>query len=60
MFAALGGPFSGERPPPAVVLANIEARYGLDQPYIVQIFNYDKTSYFISILARHFNTATAL
>jgi oligopeptide transport system permease protein len=37
MFAAPGGPFGGERPPPAAVLANIEARYGLDQPYIVQM-----------------------
>ncbi len=42
MFAAPGGPFSGERPPPAAVLANIEARYGLDQPYVVQMFNYVK------------------
>ena len=40
MFAAPGGPFSGERPPPAAVLANIEARYGLDQPYWKQMFDY--------------------
>ena len=42
MFAAPGGPFSNERPPPPAVLANIEARYGLDQPYVVQMFNYVK------------------
>ena len=40
MFAAPGGPFNGDKPLPAAVLANIEARYGLDQPYIVQIWNY--------------------
>ena len=40
MFAAPGGPFNTEKPLPAAVLANIEARYGLDQPYVVQIFNY--------------------
>jgi oligopeptide transport system permease protein len=46
MFAAPGGPFGGERPPPAAVLANIEARYGLDQPYIVQMFSYVKNVVF--------------
>ncbi len=40
MFAAPGGPFNAERPLPPQVLANIEARYGLDQPYWKQIFNY--------------------
>ncbi|PVA06746.1 oligopeptide ABC transporter permease OppB [Thalassorhabdomicrobium marinisediminis] len=40
MFAAPGGPFTGERPPPAAVLANIEARYGLDQPYWKQMWDY--------------------
>ena len=39
MFAAPGGPFNAERPLPPDVLANIEARYGLDQPYLVQMFN---------------------
>ncbi|TNC74845.1 oligopeptide ABC transporter permease OppB [Rubellimicrobium roseum] len=42
MFAAPGGPFNAERPLPPDVMANIEARYGLDQPYAVQIFNYVK------------------
>ncbi len=42
MFAAPGGPFNSERPLPPEVMANIEARYGLDQPYVMQIFNYVK------------------
>jgi oligopeptide transport system permease protein len=42
MFAAPGGPFNSERALPPEVMANIEARYGLDQPYVVQIFNYVK------------------
>ncbi|MBT8411935.1 MAG: ABC transporter permease subunit [Octadecabacter sp.] len=42
MFAAPGGPFGGERPLPAEVMANIEARYGLDQSYLVQMFTYVK------------------
>lgn len=40
MFSAPGGPFNTERPLPPEVLANIEARYGLDQPYVVQVWNY--------------------
>ena len=40
MFAAPGGPFNAERPLPPQVLANIEAKYGLDQPYWKQIFDY--------------------
>lgn len=40
MHAAPGGPFSSERPLPPQVLANIEARYGLDQPLWRQMFNY--------------------
>lgn len=40
MFAAPGGPFSGERALPASVQANIEAQYGLDQPYYRQLFTY--------------------
>lgn len=40
MFSAPGGPFNGERPLPANVMANIEARYGLDQPYWKQISDY--------------------
>ncbi|MBQ2259954.1 MAG: oligopeptide ABC transporter permease OppB [Loktanella sp.] len=40
MFAAPGGPFNSERPLPPQVLANIEARYGLDQPYWKQMYDY--------------------
>lgn len=40
MYSAPGGPFTSERPLPPEVLANIEARYGLDQPYWRQIFDY--------------------
>ena len=40
MYAAPGGPFGGERPLPPEVLANIEAKYGLDQPFWKQIVNY--------------------
>lgn len=40
MYAAPGGPFNSERPLPAQVMANIEARYGLDQPYWKQMANY--------------------
>ncbi|KZL19890.1 Oligopeptide transport system permease protein OppB [Pseudovibrio axinellae] len=40
MHAAPGGPFTSERPLPPAVLANIEAKYGLDEPIYVQIINY--------------------
>jgi oligopeptide transport system permease protein len=40
MYAAPGGPFNSERPLPAAVLANIEAKYGLDQPFWKQIVTY--------------------
>ncbi len=40
MYAAPGSPFVGERPLPPEVLANIEARYGLDRPFFQQVFNY--------------------
>lgn len=40
MYAAPGGPFNSERPLPPEVLANIEAKYGLDQPFWKQITNY--------------------
>ncbi len=40
MHAAPGGPFTSERPLPAQVLANIEAKYGLDQPIWHQMTNY--------------------
>ncbi len=40
MHTAPGGPFTSERPLPPQVLANIEARYGLDQPYWKQLADY--------------------
>ena len=40
MYAAPGGPFNSERPLPPEVLANIEAKYGLDQPFYKQIGTY--------------------
>lgn len=40
MYTAPGGPFTSERPLPAQVLANIEAKYGLDKPMIVQMWDY--------------------
>ena len=40
MHAAPGGPFTTERTLSPEVLANIEARYGLDQPLWKQLWNY--------------------
>ncbi|KQI67802.1 oligopeptide transport system permease protein [Loktanella sp. DSM 29012] len=40
MYAAPGGPFNSDRPLPPQVLANIEAKYGLDQPFWKQILDY--------------------
>ncbi|MEM7256539.1 MAG: oligopeptide ABC transporter permease OppB [Pseudomonadota bacterium] len=40
MHAAPGGPFTTERPLPPEVIANIEARYGLDQPLWKQLWDY--------------------
>ncbi len=40
MFAAPGGPFNGERTLSPEVMANLEARYGLDQPYLTQLTTY--------------------
>ena len=40
MYAAPGGPFSTERNVPPEILANLEAKYGLDQPFAVQIWRY--------------------
>jgi len=40
MHSAPGGPFNSERPLPPQVLANIEAKYGLDQPLWKQIVTY--------------------
>ncbi|TRW96192.1 oligopeptide ABC transporter permease OppB [Paracoccus sp. M683] len=42
MHAAPGGPFTGERALPPQVLANLEAKYGLDDPLLVQLWNYLK------------------
>ena len=40
MYAAPGSPFVGERPLSPEVLANIEAKYGLDRPFYQQMFIY--------------------
>lgn len=40
MHSAPGGPFSSDRPLPPVVLANIEAKYGLNDPLYLQLWNY--------------------
>lgn len=40
MHSAPGGPFSSDRPLPPEVLANIEAKYNLDDPLPLQIWNY--------------------
>ncbi|MEY1556609.1 oligopeptide ABC transporter permease OppB [Yoonia sp. R2331] len=40
MYAAPGGPFNSERPLPPQVLANLEAKYGLDQPFWKRITTY--------------------
>jgi oligopeptide transport system permease protein len=40
MFAAPGGPFTSERALPQAVMDNINARYGLDQPYWKQVWDY--------------------
>ncbi|MFT6657113.1 oligopeptide ABC transporter permease OppB [Maritalea sp.] len=40
MRLAPGGPFTSERALPPQVLANIEAKYGLDQPWLIQIWRY--------------------
>ena len=40
MHSAPGGPFTSEKPLPPIVLANIEAKYGLDKPLPMQIVNY--------------------
>lgn len=42
MHLAPGGPFTGERKLPAEVLANLNAKYGLDQPLWHQILTYLK------------------
>lgn len=46
MRAAPGGPFTKERALPPVVLENINAKYGLDDPLLVQIGTYLKNILF--------------
>ncbi len=40
MHSAPGGPFDSEKPIPPAVKANIEKKYGLDQPLYKQMLNY--------------------
>lgn len=40
MHVAPGGPFTSEKELPPAVLANINAKYGLDQPWHIQLWNY--------------------
>lgn len=40
MHAAPGGPFTSEKMPPPEVMANLEAKYGLDQPLWKQMVSY--------------------
>ena len=40
MYAAPGGPFDTERALPPEVMANLERKYGLDRPLVVQIWRY--------------------
>lgn len=40
MHAAPGGPFTSEKAVPAQVMANLNAKYGLDQPLWRQVLNY--------------------
>ncbi|PIB26643.1 oligopeptide transporter permease [Amylibacter kogurei] len=46
MHAAPGGPFTSERAVPPEILANLEAKYGLDQPLYMQIWTYIKNVVF--------------
>lgn len=40
MRTAPGGPFTSEKPLPPEVLANINAKYGLDKPFLFQLWDY--------------------
>ncbi|MEO1313571.1 MAG: oligopeptide ABC transporter permease OppB, partial [Pseudomonadota bacterium] len=40
MYAAPGTPFTTERGLPPEIMANLDAKYGLDQPFIVQMWRY--------------------
>lgn len=42
MYMAPGGPFTAERQLPPQVIANLEAKYGLNDPLWLQILNYVK------------------
>lgn len=46
MHLAPGGPFTSERALPPEILANLEAKYGLDQPLYLQIITYVKNVVF--------------
>jgi oligopeptide transport system permease protein len=40
MYAAPGAPFTTERTLPPEVMANLDAKYGLDRPFVMQLFEY--------------------
>ena len=40
MYAAPGGPFDREQPLPDAVMANLDAKYGLSDPWVVQLGRY--------------------
>ncbi|MGR3492129.1 MAG: oligopeptide ABC transporter permease OppB, partial [Shimia sp.] len=40
MYSAPGNPFSTERPMPPEIMANLNAKYGLDDPFVVQLWRY--------------------
>ena len=40
MKAIPGGPFTGEKSIPAEILANMNAKYGLDKPWYIQYLRY--------------------
>ena len=46
MYAAPGTPFTTERGLPPEIMANLDAKYGLDQPFIVQMWRYVSGSVF--------------
>lgn len=46
MHSAPGGPFTSERAVPPEILANLEAKYGLDKPLVSQIIIYVKNVVF--------------
>jgi len=40
MYSAPGNPFNSDRPMPPEILANLNAKYGLDDPFLVQLWRY--------------------